>query len=115
MKLLLLTALLTLAAVPAFAACESRDFRKDKNGGIAVDTMVFNEDRTLTSADLSTVRAYFSGACFNDDTQQLGDRIRYQFAQLGYFRADVSNVHIKVVDPLSKPKRVTNEVHVNAG
>jgi outer membrane translocation and assembly module TamA len=115
MTSLLLTALLALAAVPAFATCDSHDFRKDKNGGIVVDTIVLNEDRTLTSADLSTVRAHFSGACFDDNSQAIGDRIRFQFQQLGYYRAEVNNVHIKVLDPLAKPKRVNIEADVNAG
>jgi outer membrane protein assembly factor BamA len=102
------------AAVPASAACESHDYRTDKNRGVIVEEVNFNS-QTLTSSELLPLKTYLLGSCFDDSNQQLGDRIRYQLQQQGYYLAKIDNVEIKPGDSLAIPKRVALSADIVPG
>jgi outer membrane protein assembly factor BamA len=56
-----------------------------------------------------------SGSTFNDDPEELRERIRSEFQNHGYFSAEVRKLDIKVVDPLAPPKPVQMEAEVSEG
>ena len=46
------------------------------------------------------------GHCFNEDNDELKERLRNEFQNKGCFQVDVKNLEVKVVDPLVAPKPV---------
>ncbi len=56
-----------------------------------------------------------TGSCFDENQEELGERLRALFQDEGYFQAEVQSVHVKVNDPLVIPKPVTVEVEVKEG
>jgi outer membrane protein assembly factor BamA len=56
-----------------------------------------------------------TGNCFEDDSDEMGERVRYLFQNRGYFMAEVKSVKLKAVDPLGIPKPVTMEADVVEG
>lgn len=46
------------------------------------------------------------GHCFNEDNDELKERLRNKFQNKGYFQVEVKNLEVKVVDPLVTPKPV---------
>jgi outer membrane protein assembly factor BamA len=56
-----------------------------------------------------------SGSTFNDDSDELSERIRNQFQDRGYFKAEVEKLNIKVIDPLAAPKPIRMEAQVSEG
>ena len=49
------------------------------------------------------------GFCFNEDNDELMERLRSEFQNRGYFLVEVRRLDIKVVDPLTSPKPVVLE------
>ena len=47
------------------------------------------------------------GNCFNDDSDEVGKRVRALFQNRGYFLVEVRSVKLKPADPLGIPKPVT--------
>ena len=55
------------------------------------------------------------GACFNDDSDELEERVRALFQDRGYFQVEVKSLRVKPRDPLGVPKPVTLEGEVSEG
>jgi outer membrane protein assembly factor BamA len=56
-----------------------------------------------------------TGLRFNNDEDELEERIRAKFQDRGYFTVQVQNLDIKVIDPLASPKAVRLEAEVADG
>jgi len=89
---------------------QSLDDRK-----ILVESFVISGTQAVDSAELAEITDSMSGSTFNDDAEELGERIRAQFQDHGYFKAEMQKLDIKVIDPLASPKPVRLEAKVSEG
>jgi outer membrane protein assembly factor BamA len=116
MRRLLISALLVSMGLTgsSWAQCAS-DHREEKNGGILISDLMITGTRTVSTAELAKMTGELTGACFDDDSDEMGERVRATFQERGYFRAEVKHVSLKANDPLGNPKPVTMEAEVNEG
>jgi len=98
----------------SYADC-IKDERSSKTSGVSINVLSIVGIRTLSSDELANITSEFIGTCFNDDSEELGERIQASFQSRGYFMASVKNVRIKADDPLSVPKPVAVEAEVTEG
>ncbi len=82
---------------------------------IEVESLVISGTQEVDSAELAEITDSMSGSTFNDDAEELGERIRAQFQDRGYFKAEMQKLDIKVIDPLASPKPVRLEAKVSEG
>src|SRR2546428_7280980 len=87
---------------------QSLDDRK-----IVIESFVISGTREVDSAELAEITDSMSGSTFNDDSEELEERIRAQFQDRGFFKAELKKLDIKVIDPLAsaKPVRLESQVH----
>ena len=115
-KMLAVAASIVLLTIAMYPQCGSKqDYRLEKKGGIVVEHVELRGTRAMDSTQLGEVSGYFVGSCFNENAGEIGERIRDQFQQRGYYKAKVENVSIKARDPLALPKPVTVEAEVTEG
>ncbi len=82
---------------------------------VLIDSVVISGTRAVDSAELAEIANSMSGSTFSDDAEELGDRMRIQFQEHGYYAAEVQKLEIKVIDPLASPKPVRLEAQVGEG
>jgi outer membrane protein insertion porin family len=82
---------------------------------VVVESLAIFGTRAVDSAELADITDSMSGSTFNDDADELSERIRNQFQTHGYFKAEVEKLDIKVIDPLASPKPVRMEAQVSEG
>lgn len=63
----------------ALAAQCAQDHRTNKKAGIVVNDLSVEGTTTLTSAELAGITAAFTGSCFDDDSDEMGQRLRMLF------------------------------------
>ncbi len=97
-------------AVLAQSAAQASDAHK-----VVIESFVISGTRAVDSAELAEITNSMSGSIFNDDSDELSERIRNQFQDRGYFKAEVEKLDIKVIDPLASPKPVRMEAQVSEG
>jgi outer membrane protein assembly factor BamA len=98
----------------AWAQC-AKDNRADKKGGILVTDFTITGTQALSATEIAQITGELTGSCFNDDSDEMGERVRALFQERGYFKVEVKNVSLKAGDPLGNPKPVTMDAEVNEG
>lgn len=104
----------TSFSVLAYAQCV-KDSRSDEHGGVVVTDFTINGTTTLNSTELARLSGEFVGSCFNDDSEEMQERLRAGFQDTGYFAAEVKHLTFKSSDPLGSPKPVAVEAEVVEG
>lgn len=104
----------TCFSVFAFAQCAS-DKRSEKHGGVLVTDFTINGTTTLDSTELARLSGDFVGSCYNDDSEEMQERLRAGFQEHGYFAAEIKHLTFKPSDPLGTPKPVAVEAEVVEG
>jgi len=104
----------TSFSVFAFAQCAS-DKRSEKHGGVVVTDFTINGTTTLDSTELARLSGDFVGSCYNDDSEEMQERLRAGFQEHGYFAAEIKHLTFKPSDPLGTPKPVAVEAEVVEG
>ena len=108
--------LLGLACLGLIARAQcGKDNREDKKGGILVTDFAITGTQTVSATELAGITGEVAGNCFNDDSDEMGQRVRALFQDRGYFLAEVKSVKLKPADPLEIPKPVTMEADVVEG
>lgn len=108
--------ILAVLFLTAFVAAQcGKDNRSGKKGGIKVTDFTMTGTTTLTSDQLLRMTADFIGNCYEDDSEELGERIRAAFQDQGYFAMEVKRLDFKPGDPLAIPKPVMVEAEVVEG
>lgn len=98
------------------AECKGKnDHRSGKTSGLLITDFAITGTHTLSSSELARIRREMTGGCFNEDSEELGERVRNVFQNRGYFTAIVKSISIKPGDPLAVPKPVTLEADVEEG
>ena len=105
---------MTSFAVVACAQC-ANDHRSDKHGGIVVTDFTITGTTTLSSAELARLARDFVRSCYNDDSEEMQERLRAGFQDRGYFTVEVKSLSFKPGDPLGNPKPVAVEADVAEG
>jgi outer membrane protein assembly factor BamA len=111
---LLFVCLLTAGELPAQCA-KGQDHRARHSGGIQIVDMEISGTQTLSSGDLSSLEGTMVDGCYDDDSDEIEERVRALFQDRGYFRIEVQSLDIIATDPLKTPKPVKVEAVVTEG
>ncbi len=107
-------ALISCLPIGLTAQC-ANDHRDQKKDGILVTDFAITGTLTLSATELAGMTGSFVGNCFNDDSEEMGERVRALFQDKGYFMVEVKSVKFKAGDPLGSPKPVAMEAEVAEG
>src|SRR5258708_18281992 len=105
---------MTCLTIVAYAEC-ANDHRSDKHGGIVVIDFTIIGTTTVSSTELARLTRDFVGSCYNDESEEMQERLRAGFQNRGYFAVNVKSLSVKPRDPLGIPKPVTVEAEVGGG
>lgn len=94
---------------------KGQDDRSDHNGGVQVTDFTVTGTQGLSSGQLTALTGKMIGGCYDDDSEELQERVRALFQDEGYFYAEVKSFHVIPVDPLKALKIVKLEAEVNEG
>lgn len=72
-----------------------QDHRSNKKLGIQVTDVSLVGTMSLGSDELAGITGEFKGSCFDEGSDEMGERIRYLFQNRGYFTVVVKSVSIK--------------------
>jgi outer membrane protein assembly factor BamA len=110
MRSRLLMIFISLSALSLFAFSQSSAPTDHKK--VLVESVIITGTQSLSSADLAEITDSLAGGKFNDDSDELSQRIYAKFSDRGYMRAQVEKLEIKVLDPVANPKPVRLEAVV---
>lgn len=82
---------------------------------ILVESFAISGTQSVDSSELAEITNSIAGSKFNDDPDELQERIRAQFQDHGFFKAAIQKLDIKTIDPLPSPKPVRLEAVVSEG
>jgi outer membrane protein assembly factor BamA len=112
------TALLTLVSLTAFlrADCtKDQDHRSSKNAGFLITDFTISGTQTLSSDELATITNELIGSCFDENSEELEERVRASFGNRGYLGVRVKSLRVKPIDPTGVPKPAMLEADVLEG
>jgi outer membrane protein assembly factor BamA len=109
---LLFTLLFAASFLPA--QC-TNDHRENKNAGIIVTDFTIAGTQSISATDLASITGEMIGSCYNEDSEEMEERVRASFQNRGYFQVEVKSLRVKPQDPLAAPKPVTLEGEVSEG
>src|ERR1700732_3425485 len=112
------TALVACAFLTALlhADCTAdQDKRSSKPSGLLITDFTISDTRTLSSDELARITRELTGSCFDEDSEEMEERVRALFQDRGYIEATVKNLRIRPSDPLAVPKPVSLEAEVAEG
>jgi outer membrane protein insertion porin family len=108
-----------VVSILLFASCQASVAQSGDQTSAAhkvvIESFVISGTRAVDTAELADITDSMSGSRFNDDNDELSERVRMQFQDRGYFKAEVEKLDIKVIDPLASPKPIRMEAQVNEG
>ncbi|HZP02945.1 MAG TPA: POTRA domain-containing protein [Terriglobia bacterium] len=93
----------------------AQDYRTNKNAGIHITDFTITGTQTISATDLARITTPFIGSCFDEDSEEMEERVRALFQDRGYFKVEVKGFRLKATDPLGIPKPVTLEAEVSEG
>ena len=91
------------------------DYRSNKNAGILISDFTISGTQTISATDLARITGDMIGSCFEEDSEEMAERVRASFQDRGYFKVEVTSLRFKPRDPLGVPKPVTLEGEVSEG
>lgn len=105
-----------LIACTVFAQAQSNKPKPPRSSDrIVSQEIVISGTSTLSTEQLYEISSKLTAVSMRDDDQEVEERIKYQFQQVGYFDAEVTNVKVTPLDPLAKKKPVRIEAEVSEG
>ncbi len=93
----------------------SNDNRENKKAGILVTDFTITGTQAISQTDLARITGGMIGSCFDEDSEEMEQRVRASFQDHGYFKVEVKSLRFKPRDPLGVPKPVTLEGDINEG
>ena len=91
------------------------DHRSNKNAGILIIDFTITGTQTISATDLAPITSDLIGSCFDEDSEEMEERVRASFQDRGYFKVEVKSLRLKPRDPLGVPKPVSMEGEVSEG
>ena len=104
-----------LLCAPFLSADCAQDHRSNKNAGILVTDFTITGTQAVSATEMARITSDLTGSCFDEDSEEMSERIRALFQDRGYFSVEVKHVGFKPGDPLGVPKPVTMEADVSEG
>ena len=104
-----------LAASLRADCAKDQDHRSSKNSGVSITDFTINGTQTLGSDELATIESEMTGSCFDENSDEIEERVRALFQNRGYFGAVLNSLRIRPNDPVAVPKTVTVEADVLEG
>ncbi len=93
----------------------TKDHRTANNPGLLITDFTISGTQTLSSDELATIESEMTGSCFDENPDEIEERVRALFQNRGYFGAVLNSLRIKPTDPVAVPKAVTVEADVLEG
>jgi outer membrane protein assembly factor BamA len=116
MRLALWALFVTLFLSASFLPAECvNDHRSNKKAGILITDFTITGTQTIGATELARITSDFIGSCFDENSEELEERIRASFQERGYFAAKVNSLGFKPRDPLGVPKPMTLEAEISDG
>ncbi len=112
MRFLRLSFVLFLATLPAFGQTSRTSERPNQ---VLTQEVVISGTVTLDTQQLQDISNSLTSRRFRDDEHEIKQRIQGAFQQMGYFDAEVTNLKVRALDPLARPKPVRIEAEVTEG
>jgi outer membrane protein assembly factor BamA len=114
---LLTTLLACVVLITSLHANCTRDQDKhsSKTSSLLITDFTISGTQTIDSAELARITSQLTGDCFDENPEELEERVRALFKDRGYMDAVVKNLRIKPGDPLALPKPVSLEAEVIEG
>ena len=110
------TLLLALLFSASFLVAQcTTDNRKNKNSGVLITDFTITGTQTISATDLERITSDMIGSCYDEDSEEMEQRLRAAFQDRGYFQAEVKSLRFKPRDPLGVPKPVALEGEVSEG
>lgn len=109
---LFITLFLSASFLPAECV---NDHRSNKNAGILIIDFTITGTQTISATDLARITSDMIGSCFDEDSEEMEERVRASFQDRGYFKVEVKSLRFKPRDPLGVPKPVSLEGEVSEG
>lgn len=106
---------LLFSAALLHADCVNDHRSNKKAGGILITDFTITGTQTIGATELADITSDLIGSCFDDNTEELEERIRASFQNRGYFAVKVKSLGFKPSDALGVPKPVTLEAEVSDG
>ena len=97
------------------AECTEYEYRTAKNSGLLITDFTISGTQTLSSDQLTTIESELVGSCFDENSDELEERVRSLFKNRGYFNAQVKTLRIRSSDSIAVPKPVVLEADVLEG
>lgn len=91
------------------------DHRQNKNAGILITDFTISGTQTISATELARITSNMTGSCYDEDSEEMEQRLRAAFQDRGYFKVKVKSLSFKPRDPLGVPKPVTLEGDVDEG
>jgi outer membrane protein assembly factor BamA len=91
------------------------DHRSNKMAGILITDFAITGTQAIGAVELASITSDLIGSCFDEDSEELEERIRASFQDRGYFAAKVKSLGLKPTDVLGVPKPVTLEAEISDG
>jgi len=96
MRLTLWTLFFALFLSEAFLPAECvNDYRSNKNAGILITDFTITGTQTISTTDLARITSEMIGSCFDEDSEEIEERVRASFQDRGYFKVEVKNLRFK--------------------
>src|SRR5215472_7445736 len=95
----LFVAVLAQAGFSAHAECVN-DHRSNKNAGILITDFTITGTQTISAIDLARITSDMIGSCFDENSEEMEERVRASFQDRGYFKVEVKSLRVKPRDPL---------------
>jgi outer membrane protein assembly factor BamA len=107
----------SILAHAGFSACTEcvNDQRSNTNAGILITDFTIIGTQTISTTDLARITGEMIGSCFDENSEEMEERVRASFQNRGYFAVEVKSLRFKPRDPLGVPKPVTLEGEVSEG
>jgi outer membrane protein assembly factor BamA len=101
---------------PAFlhAQC-GKDHRSNKSAGILISEFTITGTQTIGATEIARITRDFVGSCFDEDSDEMEQRVRGSFQDRGYFAVKMEKMEFKPRDPLGIPKSVTLQAEISEG
>jgi Surface antigen variable number repeat len=114
-RIVLLCVCLLLSGRLVAECAKGQDHRRNQSTGIQIVEITITGTQGMSSDDLAGLEGKMMGGCYNDDSDEIEERVRALFRDRGYFRAEVQALHITPLDPLKTPKLVKVEAEIVEG
>lgn len=91
------------------------DHRSNQSGGILVSDFTISGTQTIGATEIARISGSFIGSCFDEDLDEMQERVLASLQDRGYFTAKVESMQLKPRDPLDNPKPVTVVAEISEG